>query len=142
MGKTSFSGPVYGAKSLLFDFHLADSTTSTGTQTLTTIIVPPGEDWVITDFACFRGSTVSTAFVTTLTDDSTLIGDIAITSSAAGIAASTRIAAREGEYTGTVVASGSSLTLTLATGSSIASTRLSFWVYGFPRWRQDSTLGF
>lgn len=57
MGKTSFKGPVYGAKSLLWAYGpVACDTPSTATATTTTYkvggkrIVPPYEDWFVTEF--------------------------------------------------------------------------------------------
>ena len=142
MGKTSFSGPVYGARSLLWSVHTDNPGNSTTANTICGILVPPGEDWIVSDFSVWRGSTHSTAFVATLLDDSTSLGTIAITSSAAGVGGSTRIAPTLGEYSGVLVASGSSLTITVHNGgSSVTSSQVHAWVYGFPRWLQESTLG-
>lgn len=147
MGKTAYSGPVYGAKSLLWTATLgadsSGSTSSTISLGVGTIIVPSGEDWVISDVHVFRGSTGSTGFGATLTDDSTAIATIAVTSSVAGSIGSTRIAPTLGEYTGVLVASGSSLTMTFddAIAASSFISRGTAWVYGFPRWLQSSTLG-
>jgi hypothetical protein len=116
---------------------------STAAQVIAGIVVPAGEDWILTDFAAHRGSTFSTATVLTLVDDSTSLGTIALTSSGGNVSGSTRIAAAGGEYTGTVAASGSSLTVTIANGNSsvAASSAITAWVYGFQRWLDTSTLG-
>ena len=143
MGKTSFSGPVFGAKSLLWSIQADRAQGSTTAVTLGSIIVPPGEDWLITDLHVFRGSTHSTASVVTLTDDSTTIGDVAIASSAAGVAGSTTIVKDTDEYMGKLVASQSSLSLLVHDGgSSLASAGWQAWVYGYPRWLQTSSRGF
>ena len=142
MGKTSFSGPVYGAKSLLWSVTSKDVGNSTTANTVAAIIVPAGEDWIISDFHVFRGSTHSTAFVASLVDDSTAIATVAITSSLADQNGSTRIPSTGGEYTGQAVATGSSLAFTIHNGgSSVASSQVMAWVYGFPRWLDTSTLG-
>jgi len=58
MGKTAFSGPVYGAKSLLYSaFVGAQSSASSMTRALT--IVPSYEDWYATE-AVFQCSSCST----------------------------------------------------------------------------------
>lgn len=148
MGKTSFSGPVYGAKSLLWAVPLgadvSGSTASTLSVTVGKIVVPPGEDWIITDVSVFRNSTGSTGFTATLDDDSTVIATVPVTSSLAASQGSTRVAATAGEYTGIVAASGSTLTMTFddAIAASSFVSRGTAWVYGFPRWLQTSTLGF
>lgn len=63
MGKTAFSGPVYGAKSLLF----SASVFSTGgtTTVMARTVVPPYEDWYVTEFkASFStGSSAGNAFI-------------------------------------------------------------------------------
>jgi len=66
MGKTSFSGPVYGAKSMLWKVGPAAAAT-TNASTVNAfaqpgygrIAVPPGEDWIVTG-AYLRCSTCST----------------------------------------------------------------------------------
>lgn len=140
MGKTAMSGPVYGAKSLLFSVHY-DNTVVGGLNR--SIIVPDGENWIITDVHAYKGSTHSTFFVATVTDDSTVIATCRITSSLAEKAGSTRIAPVGGEYTGIEVATGSSLTVNIdnSGSSAAASSKVSVWVYGFQRWLMSSTLG-
>lgn len=142
MGKTAFSGPVYGAKSLLWGFsRTSTSAPSTAIYTFGQLVVPAGQDWFVTDLHAYRESTHSTAFVLSLSDDSSrattstrTVADIAITSSGAGVAASTVVAADAGEYEGKRVASGSTLTLQLANGnSSVTGATFSAWAYGYIR---------
>lgn len=54
MGKTAFSGPVYGAKGLLAKYS-AGAVSSTGASSALTCawIVPPGEDWFITEVSAY-----------------------------------------------------------------------------------------
>lgn len=135
MGKTAFSGPVFGAKSLLWTIPYINSTNSTAAFTVAKITVPEGEDWYVTNLQGYRGSTHSTNLVLTLTDDSTSIATVAFTSSLAGVNASTRLTPDSGEYEGVKVASGSTLALTLQNGnSSVASSGVHAWVYGYTRW--------
>ena len=70
MGKTSFSGPVYGAKCLLWKAGPA-AAASTSASTVNAFaqpgygrrVVPPGEDWIITGahLICSTCSTVAAA---------------------------------------------------------------------------------
>lgn len=110
MGKTSFSGPVYGAKATLASIGPFDC--STGSSAVVSgVVVPAGEDWYITELSVYRGSTGSTNLVISLHDDSTIVtsagvGGSSIAGGAVGIAT-----ADGGEYEGTRVATGSVLTV-------------------------------
>lgn len=140
MGKTSFSGPVFGAYSLLFTTQGDKAQGSTVAVQLGAVVVPPGQDWLICDFQAYRGSTQSTACTFTLRDDSTNIASVAITSSVAGLVGSTRLAKDGGEYLGTLVAEGSTVDVQFLDGtSSLASSGLRTYVYGYPRWKQNSS---
>jgi len=139
MGKTAFSGPVYGAKSLLWNVskdNVTASTGSTATVTIRQMAVPLYEDWYITEFRVFRGSTGSTGFIGALLDDSTQIASVAITSSLAAQFGSTTLTADAGEYEGVRVAAGSTMSLTLSnSGSSVVSSSdVGYSVYGYIRW--------
>lgn len=140
MGKTAFSGPVYGAKSLLWSVHRDNylpSATDTTTITIASIRVPAYEEWFITEFKAFRGSSGSTAVTTTLnlTDDSTVVASLATTSSATNLMLSTTPAATAGEYEGVYVAANSTLSIAIDNGGSSAaiSSHVTAWVYGFVR---------
>lgn len=67
MGKTAFSGPVYGAKSMLWGFNVATERSSGASTRLlennATRTVPPYEDWYITEVAvsASTNSTVAAA---------------------------------------------------------------------------------
>lgn len=140
MGKTSFKGPVFGAKGLLWSYQKETVAASTAIQTLASIDVPDGEDWFITRVDALRGSTHSTAFVLTLVDDSTSIATVAITSSAANSTGSTTLTPDSGEYMGVKVESGSSLALRLTIGtSSAASSGIHCWVYGYQRFNSTAS---
>jgi len=140
MGRTRFSGPVYGAKALLWSAHIKDAAVSTTTTTMGSINVPTGQDWLITDIHAWRGSTVSTGFRLTVTDDSTTVGTVSITSSLASQTGQSAVTPAAGEDEGYIAAAGSSLTMTFdQTGSSVAaSTAVTGWVYGFIRFVSSS----
>lgn len=148
MGKTAFSGPVYGAKALLWSFSRSSTTVeSTVSQVYAELIVPAGQDWLITDIHAYRNSTHSTNLVITVKDNSSratassrTIGDVAITSSAAGgVLGSTVISADAGEYEGRRVASLSTLGMGIANGgSSVTGFTGSVWVYGYPRFASST----
>jgi hypothetical protein len=142
MGLTRHSGPLYGAKSLLWGYSRSSTVApSTAIFTFAQVIVPTGQDWYVTDFHAFRESTHSTNFVLSLSDDSSratettrTVANLAITSSAAAQVASTAVAADAGEYEGKRVAAGSTLTLQLANGnSSVTGATFTAWAYGYIR---------
>lgn len=122
MGKTAFSGPVYGAKSLLWSAYVPVGTSGVaGTYAVTQ--VPVYEDWYATEtyFACSSCSTgaVSVSSVTNfqITDDSSALHSaVSVTSTAAGTL--TTVAADGGEYEGKRIAGGSTLAFVITGGSS------------------------
>jgi hypothetical protein len=143
MGKTAFSGPVYGAKSLLYGSHRENFLiTSTVTETEAKVVVPAYEDWLVTEFSVFRGSSGSTAVnqVFGVDDDSTTIANVVTASSAAGIVLSTTLATTPGEYEGTLVLGGSTLSLqSWRSGSSVAPcSNVTFAVYGYIRFKTST----
>ena len=140
MGKTSFSGPVYGAKSLLWSVHRDNQLPAAGdttTVTVASIRVPAYEQWLVTEFKAYRGSSGSTAVTTNydLLDDSTVVANLATASSVTGIMLSTTPAATAGEYEGVVVLENSTLSIQINHGGSSAaiSSNITMWVYGFIR---------
>jgi hypothetical protein len=145
MGKTALSGPAYGAKSLLWMAHRDNplsGATDTTTQLLQSVQVPTYEDWFVTEFKAFRGSSGSTAITTTylLTDDSTTIGSLVTASSVAGLMLSTTLTPDPGEFEGVRVAANSTLAVTVGHGGSseAISSDVTTWVYGYIRY-VDST---
>jgi hypothetical protein len=122
MGKTAFSGPVYGAKSLLWSAYVPVGTSgASATYAVTT--VPGYEDWYATEtfFACSSCSTgaASVSSVTTFVindDSSNLHAAVAMASTASGVL--TTVSADAGEYEGKRIAAGSTLSFVIAGGSS------------------------
>lgn len=49
MGKTAFSGPVYGAKSNLFSFGPTRGDANGSTTLIASVVVPPYETWYLTE---------------------------------------------------------------------------------------------
>lgn len=123
MGKTAFSGPVYGAKSLLWTpFVLVVSSGGT-TQTIARTVVPTYEDWMITEVAyacssCSTGSAAASSVASFMVKDdgSTLHGATVL--SGTNATALVTVPADGGEYEGKRVAGGSTLAFVVAGGSS------------------------
>ena len=145
MGITRFSGPVYGAKSLLWSAH-RDNQLPAANDTTTVVInrvrVPAYEDWFLTELQVHRGSSGATAVTTTyeLTDDSTVVADLATTSSVTGLMLSTILTVTPGEYEGYQALANSTLAFQIRHGgSSVAiSSVVTMSLYGFVRYN-DST---
>lgn len=137
MGKTAFSGPVYGAKQTLwsggpFAASTGSSATFAGTK------VPSGEDWYATELALYRNSTGSTNFVVSLLDDSTLVGSVNVGgSSLAAVSNITVFTPTGGEYEGAFVASGSVLTFAHSSHAG-PNAELSVTLSGFRRFVNSS----
>lgn len=110
MGKTSFSGPVWGAKQSLLS--VGPVSASTGSSAVFSgTVVPEGEDWFATDLSLYRNSTGSTNLAISLHDDSTLVGSIGVGGSSVAVATVTRFTPDSGEFQGIKIASGSTVTL-------------------------------
>ncbi len=138
MGKTAFSGPVYGAKETLWS--VGPIAASTGAVAVCAgTIIPTGEDWYGTELVMFRNSTGSTNLVMTLIDDSTTVGTVGVGgSSATAASAITVLPTDGGEFEGTKLAGGSTLTLS---HSSHAGPNINLFVavHGFRRFNFTST---
>jgi hypothetical protein len=130
MGRTRFSGPVFGAKQSLFS--VGGIAASTGSSAIFAgTVVPTGEDWHITEIAIHRNSTGSTNFVVSLHDDSTLVGSVGVGGSSIVASNCTTVTADAGDI-GAKVLAGSVLTLSHSShaGPNIG---LSASVYGYVR---------
>lgn len=138
MGKTAFSGPVWGAKSLL-GYASRDAVSTGGGDGVSTAvgfaIVPVGEDWYVTEFAGGRESTGSTAYGLYVADDGVTVSSITITSSLAARRTLNAITADGGEFAGRKIASGSTITFNISFSSGTgASSGVSMALYGYPRY--------
>jgi hypothetical protein len=110
MGKTSFSGPVFGAKQSLIDCGPVSASTGSS-AVFYGVIVPAGEDWFLTDLSLYRNSTGSTNLTISVQDDSTTIGSVDIGGSSIAAGNKAIFTADSGEFQGTKVLSGSTITL-------------------------------
>lgn len=133
MGKMSFSGPVYGAKSLLWSYGPFADTHSTGASTAALNanairVVPPYEDWMITEVtvAVSTNSTAAGHGLYLKSEGGSTLGIVradgqpstatqtiaSFTSGASSVlTGSTTVAATPGEYEGKWVPAGSTLRL-------------------------------
>ncbi len=110
MGKTSFSGPVFGAQQTLFSVGPVAASTGSSAA-FWGIVVPAGEDWYATELCLFRNSTGSTNLVVSLLDDSSAVGTVGPGGSSVASAQVTVITKDGGEYSGARILSGSTITL-------------------------------
>ena len=144
MGKTAFTGPLWGAKSLLYSVRLETvSSGPGGGSSLSTVIggcqVPVGEDWYVTDMSMLRISTGSSAYSVSLVDDSTTISALTMISTLANAILSTALVPDGGEFSGVRVVSGSTLTVNHTNSTVVgASSGLCVSIFGYPRF-VDST---
>ena len=136
MGKTAFSGPVYGAKATLLSFTTWPGSTLVPAQ----VTVPAGEDWIATELMLYRQSTGSTTFGMALLDDSTLVSSVTITSSLAAQDKTLIITADAGEYEGKVISAGSVVKLTLS-DTSLANAPVVGTLRGYTRFISSSLRG-
>lgn len=160
MGKTSFSGPVYGAKSLLWVFGPYTQTGSSGASTVlftanAAVVVPPYEDWLVTevDLRTSTNSSVAAGHAVYLKSEggstvvplrgngqpSTMAQTIfSLTTAAGSTTWSTWATApvTAGEYEGTYVPAGSSMRVVSSGVTLIGGLQLN--VYGWIR-NIDST---
>lgn len=130
MGKTAWSGPVYGAKATLVTINLKASS-GASTSIYSGIIVPPGEDWYPTEVMLYKGSTGSTGFVAVVRKGSSQISSQAITSSLVGSTLAI-VPTDAGEYEGKRCPSGSTLTIE-ATSPTVPTSRVTVSISGFRR---------
>lgn len=137
MGKTAFAGPVFGAKQTLID--VGPVNTSTGSSAnFYGCIVPAGEDWFITEISLFRNSTGSTDLAVSVLDDSTNV--VSVTAGGSSIAMSNiaRATATSGEFQGSQVLSGSTITLAHSSHAG-PNANLCVQVSGFRRYVPSTT---
>ena len=113
MGRTRFSGPVYGAKQTLYSIGASTLSSGSGNGVANSIfagtIVPVGEDWYACEFQAFRGSTGSSATGFAVLDDSTVVSSITFTSTTAAQNSINIITPDGGEKEGVRIASGSTV---------------------------------
>jgi hypothetical protein len=142
MGKTAFSGPVFGAWGLLASAKVDAVSTGAGDGISTAIgfaIVPVGMDWYATDFQAARESTGSTSYGLAVDANGSNVSSATFTSSNAAQRVSVTVTADGGEFMGKRIPGGSTVTFRLVVSSGIgASSGVSVNLYGFPRFVSSS----
>ena len=142
MGWTRFTGPVYGAKQTLITFNAAllSSGANAGISTVAGLaIVPAGEDWYATEFNASRVSTGSTDTAFWVTDDSTVVSSVTVTSSLAEVNTINIITPDGGEKEGTKIAAGSTLRFHFSNSSAQGAIVGATWVLSGYRRFVDSS---
>lgn len=138
MGKSAWSGPVFGAKATLIS--AGPVAASTGSSAIFYgVTVPAGEDWYATDLSLYRNSTGSSNLAISVHDDSTLVGSLTVGGSTVTAAAnSTRFTPDSGEYQGIRIASGSVVTLSHSSHAG-PNANLCVVLSGYRRWIPSTT---
>ena len=142
MGKTAYTGPLYGAKQTLASIRVSDISSGAGngvSTSLSVFLCPLGEDWYGTEFSYHRQSTGSTGIEFSVQDDGTKFSSITITSSAADQLGYVSITADAGEYEGRRIAAGSTVSFNIVQSSvAPASSGVSLALYGYRRFISSS----
>lgn len=133
MGLTSFSGPAFGAKTLLFSVHKDTVATAQTDLEIFEIDVPTGEDWHLTNVAVYADVAGSAAATIDVEAATTSVLSAAITCVADDNAVAT-VATDAGEFAGKRVAAGTAITVDITTGTTTAPEDISVHVYGFIRY--------
>lgn len=142
MGKTAFSGPVFGAKAILANVHISDLSSGAGNGVSTNVgafVIPTGEDWYATEFGYHRGSTGSTGIEFSVQVNSSKVSSVTVGSSLADRAGFVTISPTPGEYQGLQLPSGSTITFNVVQ-SSVAppSSNINLVLYGYKRFVNSS----
>ena len=132
MGKTAFGGPVFGAKQSLLAVGPVSASTGSSAN-FYGVVVPPGEDWYITDLSVYRNSTGSTDLAISVLDDSTNVLSVTANGSSIVFGNTGRATPTSGEYQGVQVASGSTVTLAHSSHAG-PNANLCVVVSGYRRW--------
>jgi hypothetical protein len=137
MGKSAFSGPVFGAKATLFS--VGPVSASTGSSAVFAgAIVPPGEDWYATNLSLYRNSTGSTDFTISVQDDSTTIGSANVGGSSVAASGISNFSPDSGEYQGIKIASGSTVTFSHSSHAG-PNANVTVVLSGYRRWTPSTT---
>lgn len=143
MGKTAFSGPVFGAKCLLATVRVSDISSGAGnglSTNLAAYVIPTGEDWYATEFGYHRQSTGSTGIEFSVQVNSSKFSSKTIASSAADQAGFVTITPTPGEFQGQQLPSGSTITFNVVQSSlAPASSGVTLSLYGYKRFINSSS---
>ena len=131
MGRTSFSGPVYGAKGNLISCYYATVPMNATTE-LCEVLVPSGEDWYITDLHafCTHQGNAGDIDIESPNGTSLLASDLALSANA-GV--NKTLVADGGEDEGKRVASGARIHIEADVGATTSATGVMINVLGYVR---------
>ena len=131
MGRTRFSGPVYGAKGSLGSVSLASGVISSGASTALVptarFIVPAYEDWYLTEFGvqCSTCSSNAASFKLKVEQNATNTTAATITSgTSTSINSVTACSITAGEYEGFLAPAGSTVRVVSSGNSAMGITGL------------------
>ena len=132
MGRTSFSGPLYGAKAKLCSFYKASIAAEADDAELGELLVPSGEDWYITNVHAYCTDSGASATVDVECPDGTslLATDLALVT-AAGVTAACVADAGEGE--GKKCAAASRIYIEADNGLTTAAANVIVSLHGYIR---------
>lgn len=137
MGKTAFSGPLYGAKQTLYSVTHPSLSSGANAGISTVVagcIIPTGEDWYATEFGAYRGSSGSSVAAFWVQDDSTVVSSVTMTSTDVGVNQMNIITPDAGEYEGARMASGSTISFWYSNSSAQGQLLNVTWsLYGYRR---------
>lgn len=132
MGRTSFSGPVYGAKGCLASCYVATVAPNASATELAEFLVPAGEDWYITDLHafCTHQGNACDIDIESPNGTSLLASDLALSSNAAVVRT---LVADGGEDEGKRVAASARIHIEADNGATTSATGVMINVLGYIR---------
>ena len=132
MGRTSFSGPLYGAKMKLASFYVASIAAEADDAELGELLVPSGEDWYITNVHAYCTDAGASATVDVECPDGTslLATDLALSANAGVTVA---CAATAGEDEGKKCAAASRIYIEADNGLTTAAANVIVSLHGYIR---------
>lgn len=131
MGKTSFSGPVFGGEQILGQGFTESLAASASATEFYEVLVPADEDWYATRAQAYC-TLAGNAGVADIKDDGTSVlpSTIALTAAAA---VNKDVTADPGEYSGKRIAAASVVTFHGTNGTTTAATHMIVTLYGYKR---------
>lgn len=133
MGRTNFSGPVYGGKAVLASFSRSTVATDQTDLEIFEVNVPADEDWYITGVRAYCDGAGSAAATLDVEDDGASMLDAAITL-VSDDEVVTDLDADSGEDAGHKVEASSVITVDATTGTTTAPTEITVQIEGFRRY--------
>ena len=133
MGRTSFSGPVYGGVGLLHVVAKDSVATAQTDLEINEVRLPDDEDWFVTRVQAYCDDAGSAAAALDVEDDgdSILSGALTLTSDSSVVSVPTT---DPGEDAGKRVAAGSLLTVDITTGNTSGPADVQITIVGYRRY--------